>query len=297
MTMMITRRSAIAASLAAAVSPLVSYAASGGLKPRLRPALCAYSFRTQLQSKELKYEDLIRIAAENDLDGVDLTVYWFPNTENSFLLPLKRTAYRAGIEIYSISVRTELTKPAGAARDAGTAELKKWIDVAAKLGAGHIRVFGGAVPKDSTEADAAKWVAEMLAPAAEYAGQAGIILGLENHGGITDKAENIVKIVKQVNSPWVGINLDTANFRTRIYEQIEMIAPHAVNVQVKAMVRDENGPAPSDWNRVAKMLVANNYRGYLALEYEERESALTATPALFKKLREVCQKHSAVAAS
>lgn len=283
---MITRRHLLAAAAAAPV------AFSAPLKSRLRPALCAYSFREELKSGKLKYEDLVRIAAENDLDGVDMTVYWFPNTENSFLIPLKRAAYSAGIEIYSISIRSELTKPAGAARDEQTANLMKWIDVAAKLGAGHIRVFGGAVPKGASEADASNWVAEILAPAAVYAGQHGVILGLENHGGITDKAENIIKIVKQVNSPWVGINLDTANFKTRVYEQIEMIAPHAVNVQVKAMVTDEKGRAESDWNRVAKMLVANHYRGYLALEYEEKADALTSTPTLFKKLRDVCAKFS-----
>lgn len=284
--MQMTRRSTL---LSLAASPL---AFSAGLKPRLRPALCAYSFRNDLQKGTLKYEDLIRISAENDLDGVDMTVYWFPNTEDSFLLPLKRAAYRAGIEIYSISVRTELTKPAGETRTQALTDLKKWVDVAAKLGAGHIRVFGGAIPKTSTEDEAAQWVAETLGPAGEYAGQHGIILGLENHGGVTDRAATIVKIVKQVNSPWVGINLDTANFKTKVYEQIEMIAPHAVNVQVKAMIKDENGPAPSDWDRVAKMLVANNYRGYLALEYEEKAPALEATPALFKKLREVCARHS-----
>jgi len=281
-----TRRSTL---LTMAAAPLAMGAA---LKPKLRPALCAYSFRTDLQKGTLKYEDMIRIAAENDLDGVDMTVYWFPNTDDSFLLPLKRTAYKAGIEIYSISVRTELTKPVGPTRDQSLTDLKKWVDVAAKLGAGHIRVFGGAIPKTSTEEEASGWVAEMLGPAGEYAGKHGIILGLENHGGVTDRAETIVKIVKNVNSPWVGINLDTANFKTKIYEQIEMIAPHAVNVQVKAMVKDENGPAVSDWDRVAKMLVSNNYRGYLALEYEEKESALEATPALFKKLRAVCARHS-----
>ncbi|MCX6595085.1 MAG: sugar phosphate isomerase/epimerase [Acidobacteria bacterium] len=283
---MLSRRSLLAT---AAAMPL---ALTAKPKPRLRPALCAYSFRNELQKGTLKYEDLIRIAAEQDLDGVDLTVYWFPNTEDSFLLPLKRAAFKSGIEIYSISIRTVLTKPAGPERDAAAAELRKWIDVAAKLGAGHIRVFGGAVPAGSTEDDAANWVAEMLGPAGEYAGKHGVILGLENHGGVTDKADNIVKIVKKVDSPWVGVNLDTANFKTRIYQQIEQIAPYAVNVQVKAMVKDEAGPAPSDWDRVAKMLTANNYRGYLALEYEEKEPALEATPALFKKLRETCARHS-----
>jgi sugar phosphate isomerase/epimerase len=289
--MLLNRRSALA-SLAGAAAAATAFAGSP-LKARLRPALCAYSFREDLQKGTLKYEDMVRIAAENDLDGVDLTVYWFPNTQDSFLLPLKRAAFKAGIEIYSISVRTVLTQPPGETRVKAAQELKDWIDVAAKLGAGHIRVFGGAIPKGAQESDAANYVADMLAPAAEYAGKHGVILGLENHGGITDKAENIVGIVKKVNSPWVGVNLDTANFKTRIYEQIEMIAPYAVNVQVKAMVKDENGAAPSDWGRVAKMLVANNYRGYLALEYEEKESALAATPPLFKKLREVCAKYSA----
>ena len=283
---MISRRA-----LVSSLAPL-ALAAAAPLKPRLRPALCAYSFREDLQKGKLKYHDLIRIAAENDLDGVDMTVYWFPNTEDSFLLPLKREAYKAGVEIYSISVRTELTKPAGPTREQAMADLKKWVDVAAKLGAGHIRVFGGAIPKGSEEADAANWVAEMLGPAGDYAGKHGIILGLENHGGITDKAENIVKIVKKVDSQWVGVNLDTANFKTRIYEQIEMIAPYAVNVQVKAMVKDEKGEAPSDWDRVAKMLVKNNYRGYLALEYEEKADAQTSTPPLFTKLRDVCKRFS-----
>ncbi len=282
---MLTRRTLLASAAATAFA--------APLKARLRPALCAYSFRNELQKGALKYTDLIRISAENDLDGVDLTVYWFPNTTNDFLIPLKRAAFQSGIEIYSISIRTVLTQPPGPTREKAAAELKSWIDVAAKLGAGHIRVFGGAVPQGSTDADAASWVAEMLKPASDYAGQHGIVLGLENHGGITDKAEDIVRIVKQVNSPWVGVNLDTANFKTRIYEQIEMIAPHAVNVQVKAMVKDENGPAPSDWDRVAKMLVKNHYRGYLALEYEEKADALTSTPPLFKKLREVCARYSA----
>ena len=58
----------------------------------------------------------------------------------------RRLAYKNAVEIYSISVRTEMTKPAGAERDKEIAGLRKWVDVAEKLGAGHIRVFGGKVP-------------------------------------------------------------------------------------------------------------------------------------------------------
>ena len=70
--------------------------------------------------------------------------------------------YQAGIELYSISVRSEFTRPAGPTRQEQIDGLKKWIDVAAKLGAGHIRVFGGKIQEGSNEGEAAKWVAEML---------------------------------------------------------------------------------------------------------------------------------------
>ena len=43
----------------------------------------------------------------------------------------------------------------------------------------------------------------------------GVILGLENHGGITVKAGTIIKIVKAVDSPWVGINVATGNVRSQ----------------------------------------------------------------------------------
>jgi L-ribulose-5-phosphate 3-epimerase len=260
--------------------------------PRLRPALCAYSFRKELESKKMSYEDVIRYAAEHKLDGVDLTVYWFPSTEDKFLYGLKQLAYKLGVEIYSISIRTDMCKRPGPEAHKEIAEVRKWVDVAAKLGAGHIRVFGGRVPKESSEAEAAGWVVQVLGRAAEYAGSKGVILGLENHGGITDRAATIVDIVKRVNSPWVAINLDTGNFKTKIYPQIETIAPHAVNVQVKVDVTEDGVKGRSDWDRVAKILVSNKYRGYLALEYEAAEDPMTAIPRHLQTLRQVCAKHS-----
>lgn len=81
-------------------------------KARLRPALCAYSFRSELQNKSMTYEDLVARAVEWEIDGLDLTVYWLPTTDRAWLLELRRKAFRMGVEIFSISVRTELTRAA-----------------------------------------------------------------------------------------------------------------------------------------------------------------------------------------
>jgi sugar phosphate isomerase/epimerase len=264
-------------------------------KARLRSALCAYSFRDALRTGAMTYPDLVRYAVEHKLDGLDLTVYWFPEPlAESWLLELKRLAYHNAVEIYSISVRTEMTRPTPDLRRQEVEEIRKWVDVAALLGAGHIRVFGGRVPAGATEDQAAGWAAEVLAQGAEYAGRKGVILGLENHGGVTERAETIVRIVKQVNSPWVGINLDTGNFSQDAYRQIEMCLPYAVNAQVKSQMRDDSGRVvQSDWDRIFSMFARSGYRGYLALEYEAKEPPETAVPRLLVRLRELAAKYSA----
>ncbi len=263
-------------------------------KARLRSAICAYSYRDELKNKDLSYSDLVRIAVETGADGLDLTVYWMPQTPgDDFLLPLRRLAYKNGVEIYSISIRTDMCRATPEQQNAEIETVRKWVDAAVKLGAGHIRVFGGTVPKGHTEDQAAGYAAEVLKRAAEYAGSKGVILGLENHGGITEKATRIIEIVKKVDSPWVGINLDTGNFNTNVFPQIEMCIPYAVNVQVKAEMRGEDGKrAPGDWDRIAQMLVKGGYRGYLALEYEAKEPAPVAVPRLTRKLTEVVRKYS-----
>ena len=277
-----------------AMAPLAGRLTAASSKARLRTAICAYSFRDALAKKTMTYDDLVHLAVETSVDGLDLTVYWFPSTESAFLLPLRRLAYRNGVEIYSISVRTNMCQPTPELRDKELAEVRKWVDVAAALGAGHIRVFGGTVPKGRTEDEAAAWVVDVLSRGAQYAGTRGVILGLENHGGITEKADRIVEIVKKIDSPWVGVNLDTGNFARDAYRQIATILPYSVNVQFKAEMRDEGGVRiPADWDRLTRMLVEGGYKGYMALEYEASPDPKTAVPPLLARLNALARKYSA----
>lgn len=280
-------RRTVLKSLPFAAAPLPAAVETSKGKSRLRSAICAYSFRKELAGKSMSYHDLVNLAVELGVDGLDMTVYWFPDATDDFLMPLRRLAYRSGVDLYSISVRTNMCQPTAELQQKELADIKKWVDVAQKLSAGHIRVFGGTVPKTSTEEQAAGWVVEILKRAAGYAGSKGIILGLENHGGITARAARIVEIVRKVDSPWVGVNLDTGNFHEDPYPQIQMCVPYAVNVQVKEKVNIGGKHEYSDWERVAGMLRSAGYKGYLALEYEEKEPAPTAVPRLIPKLKRV----------
>ena len=135
--------------------------------------------------------------------------------------------------------------------------------------------------------EARGWAIDGLKEVSEYAGERGVLLALENHGGITAKADQLLALVRGVDSPWLGVNLDTGNFHEDVYESLEKAAPYAVAVQVKVEVKESGGEAREmDFPRLVRILRQAGYRGYVALEYEARPDPRTAVPRYLSKLRE-----------
>ena len=264
-------------------------------KARFRTGLVAYSYRQALQAKTMTYEDLIRVAVETGIDGIDMTVYWLPSTSDDYLLSLRRLAYRNRVEIYSIGTRVRLAQPTPALREQQIAELGKWLDVAQKVGATHVRVFGGTKPPEATLEQAIGFAAETMKRGAENAGARGLILGVEDDGGITDFAKDTIEIVKRADSPWAGMNLDVGNFRPpAVYDQIEESIPYAVSTHIKTEVALDDGKtrAPIDLDRVFGMFAAHGYRGYMGFEYEASGNPEREVPAHLRRLKELAIKYS-----
>jgi len=271
-------------------------AQAGPPKARFRTGLVAYSYRLALQAKTMTCEDLVRIAVETGTDGIDMTVYWLPSTTDDYLLPLRRLAYRNRVEIYSIGTRVRLAQPTAELREKELLELRKWVDVAQKLGATHVRVFGGQKPEGVTLDQAIGLAAETLKRGAEYAGARGIILGVEDDGGITDFAKETIEIVTRADSPWAGMNLDIGNFKPpKVLEQVEMSIPYAVSTHIKTEIAQDDGKtkAPYDWDRVFAMFAKQGYRGYMGLEFEANDDPTSAVPRHLRRLKELAQKYSA----
>lgn len=263
-------------------------------KARLRPALCAYTFRDALQKKAMTYADLVRFATDLGMDGIDATAYWFPDPpDDAFLFTLKRLAYRSAVQIYSLGINTELTKASADERKQQVQLIRKWVDIAQKTGAGQLRVFGGRPPKGATVEQAAAWCTEALKAAVEYAGSRGIVIAMENHSGVTQDAEVLLRMVKDVDSPWFGINLDTGNFLERQYDQIAMCAPYAVSSHLKTQMTDAaKRRQPADLDRVFRIFAEAGYQGYLALEDAVGSDPLAAVPPVLREMRRLADKYS-----
>jgi L-ribulose-5-phosphate 3-epimerase len=277
-----------------AIAAATQLRAQSESKCRLRSGLVAYSFRKEFEARTMTYETLIRYVSELGLDGLDTTVYWFPDTSDRYLASLRHTAYKHAVNLYSVAVRARLCQPTSELQRAEVENVKKWVDVAEKVGATHVRVFGGSIPKGTSEPQAIAWAVEVLKRSAEYSGGKGIILGVEDDGGLTTTAEPTVEIVKQADSPFVGINLDTGNFPKNGYSQVALCMPYAVNVHFKANIASESGgKEKADWDRLIGMFAKAGYKGYISLEYEEKESVVTAIPRLTAELRRIVRKYSA----
>ena len=94
-------------------------------------------------------------------------------------------------------------------------------------------------------------------------------------------------LVHDVKSPWFGVNVDTGNFHgADVYSDLAKIAPYALNVQVKVVIKPAGGAKqPSDFRRLAKLLRDANYRGYIVLEYEEAGDPRVECPKFVEQLR------------
>jgi sugar phosphate isomerase/epimerase len=272
--------------VASAIEPI----ARNGI-PKFKFSLAAYSYRSLLSGEkpELTLHDFISDCAKFGLEGTELTSYYFPkNVTPEYLRQLTAHAFRLGLDVSGTAVGNDFGHPPGPKRQEQIALVKKWIEYADLLGAPVIRIFAGHQQKDQTPAQAHSLMVAGIEECCEYAGKYGVYLALENHGGPTATAEGLLAFVRDVQSPWFGINLDTGNFRSDdVYGDLARCAPYAVNVQVKVVVTNAAGKKePADYGKLAKLLRQSHYRGYVVLEYEEAGDVRQECAQHLDKLRE-----------
>jgi sugar phosphate isomerase/epimerase len=266
-----------------AVEPVASSSRS-----HFKFSLAAYSYRDLLKGKnpKLTLNDFIEDCARFDLDGTELTSYYFPARPTlNYLREIKANAFRHGLDVSGTAVGNDFCFPPGKRRDEQIASVKRWIEYADMMDAPVIRIFSGAAKPGQTEEEARRLAIQAIEECCEHAAKYGVFLALENHGGIVADADGMLAIVRKVRSPWFGVNMDTGNFHTAdVYGDLATIAPYSINVQVKINVHPagKQSKEPSDYKRLAQILKQSGYRGYVALEYEGRENP-----------REDCRTHLA----
>ncbi len=249
---------------------------------------CAYSYRDYITTGKMTLEGFIEEAHKIRLDGVELTGYYFTSTERKYLHNLKRLCLEKGLSISMASCGAHLFNPKEET-EKNIEEIKRWLEVAYELGAPCLRVFGGRWPTPNyTKEEAIKIAIETGKACVRYAEDLGVVIALENHGGITRLADDVVKIIEGVNSDWFKLNLDTGNYPDNLYVDMEKSAPYTVHVHAKVESRTEKGPIKLDYTKIRQILEGVGYNGWISIEFEvENQDPVGEVPKFAEYLQRV----------
>ncbi len=239
---------------------------------QIKISLNAYSFNSYLQEGKMDLEELLLYCSELNFDALDPTGYYFPDypeiPSDEYIYKIKRTAFIHGIEISGTGIRNNFTDPDPANRRADLDLIKKWVQVASKLGAPVIRVFAGrGIPEGYSRTEMNGWIAEALKECVSYGQEYGVMIGVQNHNDYLKTADHVLEIIELVNSDWLGIILDVGSFSTvDPYKDIARVAPHAISWQIKENLGYQERTVRTDLHKIVKILEDVDYRGYIPIE-------------------------------
>ncbi len=239
---------------------------------RLKLSCNLYSFNEPLSSGKMTLDQAFEFCAQAGFDAVDPTAYYFPGypdvPRNNFIFEIKRRVFLLGLDISGTGVRNDFTEPDEVRRKADIRLVTQWIECAARLGAPVLRVFSGKeAPLDSAREPTLVRVVTDLKTCVEHGARYGVMIALQNHADFIQNADQMLQILRLVNSEWLGVHLDIGSFHTaNPYDDIAQCAPYAVNWQIKEKISVNGREEKTDLRRIVRILRQSGYRGYVPLE-------------------------------
>ncbi len=250
--------------------------ASPFIKPlaqsRLQYSINAFTFNSLLKSGEMTFFDMMEFASRLGLNAVDLTGYYFSDypkiPDDKTLFQLKKKALQLGLNISWTGVKNNFVNPEKTSRESDIELIKNWLQVSSKLGASIMRIFAGKGKHEGySREEVKKWMVSDFQESAKYAEETGVIAALQHHNDFLYEADEIIDILKRVDSEWFGLILDIGSLRRGDpYKEIQKLAPYANYWFIKELVYVDGIAEPVNMKKIAKILKDANYTGYISFE-------------------------------
>lgn len=297
-----TASAAVAGAVAGGLVPAPVQAAAMPI-PRVKLGLSTYSY-WHFRDPKVPIETVIDEAARLDVSGVDVLHRQMDAEDTAYCNRLKRHAFLNGIDLIALSIHQDFVDPDPEYRKQQIAHTIHCLELAHQMGIPAIRLNSGRwntiktfddlmkargiepIPEGVTLDEGFKWCIDSIEQCLKVAGKLGVILALENHWGLTNTPEGMLRLLKAVDSPWLGALMDTGNFLENPYEKLRLIAPKTVFVQAKTYYGGgEWYTLDLDYKKVARILADVNYRGYVSLEFEGKDPAASGVPKSIKMMK------------
>lgn len=264
-------------------------------------AVCHYSLHRRWKNESWDVDQLTDAVKALGVEGIDYHAGLLGGRDG-VVGKIRSAIARTGLILTGFSLSTNFNLDDDAAFDAHVEDTAAWLDVAAELKAPACRVFGGHVNRDDP-ADVDKGLArvvkalKVLAPRAE---RLGLILALENHGGLPCMGQEQVRVIEAVGSEAVRATVDVGNYMGCGQEPVEgttIAAKYAAYVHIKDNKKTPGGgfepctvgQGDVDIPACMRILRDAGYTGYMVLEYEGPEDEKTGVPTSVRYMREALE--------
>jgi L-ribulose-5-phosphate 3-epimerase len=246
-------------------------------------SLAQWALVDEVRAGKWKTLDFPKIAREDfGIDGIEFvnTLFESPTTMN-YLNSMKKNAADQGVTCVLIMCDAEgdACAPTKEARRQFEINHRKWIDAAQYLGCHSIRI-NCVGPKNVNKEEALKWSAETCNMMMEYAIPARISVLIENHGGVSNDADFMVALMKEVNNRYLGILPDWRQ-PGGDFDNVEFLRktlPYAGGMSFR------NQPTEDLTARMIKMAHDTGFRGWYGIESAGREAVKLSKQLLLKYL-------------
>lgn len=254
--------------------------------------------------------DFIDFAATTAAQGVELiSIYLKYDRE---LDEVDAALARTGLKLACFGACNNLAEPDEEKRKIQVADITRSVDIAARFGAGVVRVFAGDLREGLVFDEAKQWIIEGLKEAASYAEQKNVMLCLENHGLFVGRADQVAAVIRDVDSPYLRSTFDAGNFvlvDENPNEAIDKLKRLVRHVHVKDFIQvpaDYDGPfyrslsgqpftgrvageGIVDLPFILAKLQEVDYDGWYTVEYEGNEEQQSASTRALAKVKELLQ--------
>ena len=298
------RREFVGASLAATGTMLSSRAMSAGAqspdaKPRPKVGLYSITFLgIWYQGEALPLEAVIDRAKKYGYDGVEIDgkrPHGNPlDMSKDRCQELRKVAHGKGIEIYGVAADNDFSSPITEYRETQILYARELIRMAGHLGAKTVRVFlawpgvtqeqgiasydlsrplWDTVHKGFSQEQIWDWCRDGLMECARYANDAGVTLALQNHQPVINTHHDVLRMVKEVNSPALKASLDAPIMPVKTDEYIRQAALDVGSLQALSHFggeydRDADGKVKGEefYTPFVRAMREIGYQGYIGYE-------------------------------
>jgi len=207
---------------------------------------------------------------------------------------IRSMADSEGIEIYGVAANNDFSSPIPEHRECQILYVRELIRMAAQLGAKTVRMFlawpGITKHPQVGRYDIARnlwrvahqrftaeqtwaWCREGMLECARYAGDAGITLALQNHKPVINTHHDVLRMVKEVNSPHLKVSLDAPIMPVKTPEAIRQAALDVGPLQALSHFGGEYERGPDGkvqgepfYRTFVRAMKEIGYRGYIGYE-------------------------------